>query len=217
MRKMAIIHTSLISIQDLSALCRELMPEIEIMNIIDDSLLKEVITVGGITSGVVRRICAYALEAEQTGADLILNQCSSVGLAVDAARKLLRIPYLKIDEPMAEKAAAIGGRIAVIATVATTLGPSCGLLEAAAAQIGKRIAIKPCLVKGAFEALQREGKDKHNQMLIETICQEAETSDVIVLAQGSMIAVLPMLPQIQIPVLTSPRLGIERAAAFFRS
>lgn len=42
MKKMAIIHTSAVSLQDLTALCQEIMPEVEIINIIDDSLLAEV-------------------------------------------------------------------------------------------------------------------------------------------------------------------------------
>ena len=36
MKKMAIIHTSAVSLQDLTALCQEIMPEVEIINIIDD-------------------------------------------------------------------------------------------------------------------------------------------------------------------------------------
>ena len=38
----------------------------------------------------------------------------------------------------------------------------------------------------------------------------AETCDVVVLAQGSMTVLLPLLGHIQKPVLTSPRLGVER-------
>jgi len=38
----------------------------------------------------------------------------------------------------------------------------------------------------------------------------AETCDVVVLAQGSMTVLLPLLGHIKKPVLTSPRLGVER-------
>ena len=49
MKKMAIIHTSAVSLQDLTTLCQEIMPEVEIINIIDDSLLAEVKRNNGIT------------------------------------------------------------------------------------------------------------------------------------------------------------------------
>lgn len=49
MKKMAIIHTSAVSLQDLTALCQAIMPEVEIINIIDDSLLAEVKRNNGIT------------------------------------------------------------------------------------------------------------------------------------------------------------------------
>lgn len=57
MKKMAIIHTSAVSLQDLTALCQEIMPEVEIINIIDDSLLAEVKRNTGITPAVISRMC----------------------------------------------------------------------------------------------------------------------------------------------------------------
>ena len=210
---MAIIHTSFVSVQDLAALCKELLPGVAITNIVDDSLLPEVREHGKLTHNVTRRICAYALEAQQMGCDAILNQCSSVGEAVDVARGLLNIPYLKVDEPMAEKAATIGGRIAVIATVPTTLGPSCRLVEQAAARLGSKAEVVPVYVDGAFDVLIRQGSEAHNAMLLERVKQEAQQSACVVLAQGSMLCLAPMLTDLPVPVFTSPRLGVEQMRA----
>lgn len=211
MKKVAVIHTSFVSVNDLKALFAEIVPEAQIINIVDDSLLPEVIANGGVTSGVVSRMCMYALQAQSLGVDLIFNQCSSVGEAFDIASRCVHVPTLKVDQAMAEKAVQTGTNIHVIATVATTLGPSCRLIEAVAQTQGKHIILTPCLVKGAFEALTKEGnKEKHNQMVLNSV-QNAQTADVIVLAQGSMIALLPRLTDIKTPVLTSPRLGVERA------
>ena len=47
---------------------------------------------------------------------------------------------------MAKKAVEIGTNIAVIGTVASTLKPSCALIEKTAAQMGKEVNVKPCLL-----------------------------------------------------------------------
>lgn len=210
MKKMAIIHTSFVSVNDLAALCKEILPGVAVTNIVDDSLLPEVRENGGLTKNVTRRICAYAVEAQQMGCDAILNQCSSVGEAVDVARGLINIPYIKVDEPMAEKAAAIGGRIVVMATVSTTLKPSCRLVERAVAQLGTKAEVVPVYVDGAFDVLLKQGSEAHNAMLIDRVREETSTASCVVLAQGSMLCLAPLLTDMPVPVFTSPRLGIER-------
>ena len=47
-------------------------------------------------------------------------------------------------------------------------------------------------------------------MVVEVIEKETQSADVIVLAQGSMIVLLPLLKDIKVPVLTSPKLGVMR-------
>ena len=41
MKKIVMIHTSPVSLNDLKALAKEKMPEVQLVNIIDDSLLEE--------------------------------------------------------------------------------------------------------------------------------------------------------------------------------
>lgn len=210
-KKIAVIHTSFVSVNDLKNLFNEIVPDVKVFNIVDDSLLSEVIEAGGLTNRVTRRICAYALQAESMGVDLIFNQCSSVGEAVDIARRLLEIPYIKVDEPMAEEAVKTGENIAVIATLPTTMDPSVRLIERTAESMGKNVKVKRCLCEGAFDVLIKEGnREKHNQMVMEKINEESKSSDVIVLAQGSMITLLPYLSGVSVPVFTSPRLGVTR-------
>ncbi len=210
-KKVAVIHTNLLTVMDLKELFKEIVPEVEMINIIDDSLLEDVMRSGGLTESVIKRICIYAIQAEEMGAHIILNQCSSVGEAVDVARNMLTIPYLKIDEPMAREAVKIGRRISVIGTVATTLDPSVRLIERTAAELDKKVDINKVLVDGAIRVLMEEGdREKHNRMVLGAIEEVAKNSDVIVLAQGSMAILLPYLNHIKIPVLTSPRSGVEQ-------
>ena len=196
MKKMAIIHTSAVSLQDLTTLCQEIMLEVEIINIIDDSLLAEVKRNNGITPAVISRMCRYVQSAESLGVDLIFNQCSSVGEAFAIASRCTAIPT---------------------PTVASTVKPSCDLIRTTAQRLGKEVVVQEYLAAEALDILMKEKDgDKHNQIVLAMIRRAAAENDVVVLAQGSMITLLPYLNEMPAPVLTSPRLGIERAWAMLQ-
>jgi aspartate/glutamate racemase len=204
------IHTSDVTLKYLNNLFFELAPGIVVKNIVDDSLLQEVIDSGGITKGVIKRICTYAILAEGAiGADLIFNQCSSVGEAADIAAQLIDIPLVKIDERMAEVACKAGTKIGVIATLPTTLGPTVRLIKKTAENLNKEVNITEKLSEGAFQLLRKGNIKKHNKMVIDAIKELSNEVDVIVCAQGSMVALLDELGKMSIPVLTSPRMGVE--------
>lgn len=212
MKKVYIIHTSLVSHAELNALFAELVPGAKVHNIVDDSLLHDVMQNGGISEKVISRMCAYVQAAAANGADLIFNQCSSVGEAADIASKLVAVPVLKVDAPMAEKAVELGTRIGVVATVRSTMKPSCNLVRTKAAEAGKPVEVVEYLVDGALDVLMKENnREKHNAMVLASVRKAEAECDVIVLAQGSMTVLLPELKDVTKPVLTSPRLGVERA------
>jgi len=195
---------------EINALFKELAPDFVVRNIVDDSILQEVIASGGVTDAVRKRIETYYQLAEQTGADLILNQCSSVREAARSTARLVKVPVVNIDERMAEVACQTGKRIGVIATLPTTLDPTCRLIQATAGEMGKEIEVIPRLCVGAFEKLIAGDRAVHNQMVISAIRELMCAVDVIVCAQASMEALLPELGSVPVPVLTSLRLGVEK-------
>ncbi|WP_071441417.1 aspartate/glutamate racemase family protein [Traorella massiliensis] len=212
MKKIVMIHTSPVSLNDLKELVKEKMPDVELVNIIDDSLLEEVKGNGGLTPAIISRMMTYVQTAASLKPDLIFNQCSSVGEAFDIAKKCTDIPTLKIDEAMAERAVSLGKKIAVIATVASTMKPSCNLVRTKAKEAGKEVEVKEYLVNGALDILMKEKNvEKHNQLVLNEINKACEECDVVVLAQGSMTAILPYLKETSKPVLTSPEMAIDRA------
>ena len=54
MKKIVMIHTSPVSLNDLKALVKQYMPDVELVNIIDDSLLEEVKKNNGPTPNVIK-------------------------------------------------------------------------------------------------------------------------------------------------------------------
>jgi Asp/Glu/hydantoin racemase len=189
---------------------KEVMPDIRRINIVDDSLLPDVMATGHITPAVTRRMCRYVEAAEQTGADAVLSLCSSLGPTIDVARKLVSIPVIKIDDAMTEEAARTANRIGVMATVTTTLGPTVDLIRSKAKEINKQPHLEPVLVDGAFQILMKGDKQVHDRMVIEAARKLAKEVDLIVLAQASMTRLVPILSDTTgLSVLSSPRLAIE--------
>lgn len=208
-KTVTVIHTIPFAIEPLSALFVELLPEVRLINILDDSVLKDVMKAGGLTVQATKRICQYAVIAEEMGSDLILNACSSIGETVDIIRKIVKTPVIRIDYGMAEKAIEIGTQIGVLATVQTTLEPTSRLIQKLALEKSKKVYLESKVCEGAFKALSEGKSEEHDRILTKEIEELAKKVDVIVLAQASMARVLNQLERkVNIPVLSSPRLGV---------
>ena len=205
------LHTGFLTMDDSKKMFAEMLPGVKVISIGDDSLLSEVKESGGMTKNVIQKICTYGLSAELWGADAIFSYCSSMGEAIDVARQVVKIPFVKIDEEMAELAAKIGGRVTVMATLESTFGPTIELLTKTARGMKSKAQFTRCFVDHAFNALSKEkDRAKHNLILAEAIRKAAAESDAIVLAQSSMAIVLPEIKDLEVPVLASPQTGALR-------
>ncbi len=214
-KRVGVVHTFLYSVEDIKALFRKYLPDVEMINIIDDSLLEEALANRGLTPAIINRMCDYYSNLQDLGCVCCLNQCSSVGEAVDVAQNLIQIPIFKIDAPMARKAVSLGKKIAVVATAISTVEPSSRLVERMAAEAGKEVSVSRCYVEGAYDFLLKTGdKEKHNEMVTAKVREAAKDHDVVVLAQGSMYQLIPLLADVKIPVLTSLESGVQQLADF---
>ncbi|HEX6289609.1 MAG TPA: aspartate/glutamate racemase family protein [Herpetosiphonaceae bacterium] len=208
---LAIIHTTAVTVEPLRALAAELLPQCEVINFVDDSILPQLRRNGGDVSAVADRLRHYARFAEDVGAAIILSACSSVGEVVPQMQQQVAIPVVRIDEAMAEEAARRGRRIGVVATLATTLSPTMLLVQRKASADA---VIVPLLVDTAYQKLVAGDAAGHDADLAEALGDLAASVDVVVLAQASMARVVPSLPQAaQQKCLSSPRLGMARVQA----
>ncbi len=212
MKKIVLLQTSMVSFETFNKLFSEIIPEAHLSNLIDEDLLNTLNANKGITPSIIQRIVQYCIFAEAAGADLIFSQCSSTREGIECARKMVRIPIVMVDDGMTEKAVSMGKRIGVAATAAATLKPTASALSQAAQKNGKSIEIQTYLADGALDVLMKENnREKHDRLVMDLLKKAEKENDVIVLAQGSMTTLEPHLPQVSIPVLTSPRLGVELA------
>jgi Asp/Glu/hydantoin racemase len=207
MKRLALIHTVIFLADFFKKELALRFPDLESFHILDESLLKDLMAIGVMTPSITRRAAAYARLAEEAGAGLILFTCSSTSPAVDTARLLTEVPIIKIDDPMAEKAVALGNRIGVVCTVKTTMEASRNLILAHAAERGKEVVVEAQLEEEAFEAVMKGDLDRHDRLVTETVMKAARSSDVVVLAQASMAHLAPGLnEQLNVPVLASPEI-----------
>lgn len=218
-RTLALLHTVAGLVPVFQQLCAELLPDDTWYNVLDESLLWNTIRTGHLTPTTARRVATYIAGAQDAGADAVLVTCSSIGRAAEQARALVDLPVIRVDEAMADRAVRHGERVGVIATLRTTLEPTAALVEARAAAAGRPVRVVPQLCEGAFEALGRGDTARHDELVAEGLRRLAGAVDAIVLAQASMARVADALPPEErpVPILTSPRSGVERARDMLRA
>ncbi len=213
-KKLGLIHTSATLVPVFAALCKEKLPNVDVFNIADDSLVKGIREAGSLTATIARRVTNYLESAELAGADYIMVTCSSIGPAVEAGAKLMGVPVLRVDQPMADKAVAAGKKIGVIATLSTTLEPTADLIQRRAAIAGKQIELTSKLVEGAFEALMAGDGVTHDTKVAAALKDLSRQVEVIVLAQASMARVVDSLTAAdkRVPILASPGIAVDYLA-----
>jgi aspartate/glutamate racemase len=211
-KKLALIHT--VAWYEKSVLnpfaweFAEANPDVELINIMDDSLLKESLANGGPTPAVIRRMLLYAQAAEATGAHVVMSSCTTMGEATRMARRFLSVPMFNIDEPMARDAVATGRRIGIIATVPTSAPASRALLAAEAARAGGTVELETVINERAFEHLLAGEIEAHDALVKEEIDRLAERVDVIALGQISLSKIRHTA---RVPVLQVGRSGFAEA------
>lgn len=209
MKTVAVLHTTPVTIQGLAPQFARELPGVRQTNFLDDTILPEINEAGGITPAVRYRFYALAAAAAASRPDAILCACSSVGGLLEEVRGIVTVPALRIDDPMAREAVARGKRIAVSATLASTLGPTMDLIRRRAEEAGKEISLTPFLVEGAGTLLAQGRMDEYRRAIADRLSEALDGNDVVVLAQASMADAAALLPNASsLPILTSPQSGV---------
>ncbi|MFB2121275.1 aspartate/glutamate racemase family protein [Parapedobacter sp. 2B3] len=189
-------------------------PDVEIFNLMDDSLLVEALANGGPTKQVIRRMLYYFQAAEAMGADVIMSTCTTMGPATEIAKQFVGIPVFNIDEPMAEEAVAAGSRIGIIATVPTSAPATQRVLRQAAAAAGKEITIKTVINEAAFQYRLAGNIKQHDKLIHAELDKLQREVDVIALGQISLAQVLF---KANVPVLQVGDSGFAYAGALLKA
>lgn len=179
----------------------------EIISLQNPGILAAVRDAGYVTAQAAAELISMYMEAVKQGADAILNICSSVGEVADCvqtAASYIGVPIVRIDEEMCREAVRKGSRIAVLATLPTTLEPTKNTVLRVAREMGRKVEMVDGLIDGAFGLDQ----DQFRKLLLAKAAEVKDQADVILLAQGSMAYVEEdIYRELGILTLSSPRFG----------
>jgi len=218
-KTIGLIHASSLTIPIAKPFIQEIIPEVQVMHLCDDTIQRDNLSAG---VGVIPKInyfkfATYAHFLEEAKVDLIVLMCSTFNRAVEFARPMINVPMLQIDRPMMELAVKTGKKIGLLATLPTTVPSSERLLRVVAEEMGKEIEIKTILSSEAFKELEKGNTERHNEILLEEIDKLSREVDCICMAQISMSVLESRLTNTRVPVYNSGRTGFTRVREILES
>ena len=212
-KTLGIIHAAVFTANTVAPYCKEIIPEVEIMHLGDDTIQRDNLAapVGTIPKVNFFKFATYCHFLEEAGVDLIMLGCSTFNQAAEHARPMINTPILNIDRPMMDLAVQQGKRVGLLGTLPSTMPSSERLLREAAADAGKEVEVVPVLCAEAFKILREGNPAKNNEILLEAIDSLSKQVDAIVMAQVSMSVLEKELTSTRVPVYNSGRTGFTRA------
>lgn len=205
---LALLHTSPVHVPAFDALRDADHPGVALRHLVHEELLARARAEGpGAVAEAVGDVLARAVA---DGATAVLCTCSTIGDIAERAAPALGVPVLRVDRPMA-RAAAAAGRVVVVATVESTLGPTADLVrdEVARQRREPGPVLSTVLVEGAWERFEAGDLDGYLDAVAAAV-DLITAPAVVVLAQASMAAVAERVTS-GVTVLAAPRPGLAAA------
>ena len=204
----ALLHTAKVHIATFDALFAEREPSATLTHQVAPELLA-VAQEKGIAS--VQTETQAALQ-HMSGADAVICTCSTLGPLFDGVSE--SVPHvIRIDRPLMHAACSHGPNILVAICLESTRAATQDLLHQTAAELNAPITPEFLFCHGAWPHFEAG----RTQAFAETIatqisdCVASGGIDCVVLAQASMRVAETLLADRGIPVLSSPRLAVNRA------
>ena len=205
---LAFLHTANVHVETFSKITEEVNPGMRVRHVVAEELLEEA-RKDGITEKLAQRVHAAVTDAASSGARVVVCTCSTIGgLAESTAGEF---HAMRIDRAMANFAVRQGRRVLVAAALESTLGPTIDLLRDSARVAGTENQMTTLLVEGAWAYFERGDSECYIDAIAHAIRTGNHGFDVVVLAQASMAPAAARCGNIGIPVLSSPRMGVEAA------
>jgi hypothetical protein len=214
---LALLHTAHVHVDTFERLARELDDTIPIRHDVRTTFLEDVLVAGTITDAVRSAIDEAVLSLARDGARVIVCTCSTIGGVVEAAAVPDGVHVLRIDRPMAERAVASNRRILVFAALRSTFEPTVALLREVASKTGRSMELVEVFCERAWPCFERGDRAGYLREIAVSIESRARVTDLVLLAQASMAEAEVLVAHLGIPILSSPRLGLQVAMSMHRA
>ena len=208
---LTLFHTTASNETLFRTLLAEMGPEIPARHVLAADLLDRATAQGRVTPDIASDVKERMRSALDDGARMLLCTCSTLGTCADDMNDPR---VLRVDRAMAQRAVAQGGRVLVAACVASTLEPTIKLLRESAPETTQ---IETLLMADLWPHFQLGEHIVYWQRIAERLRKQARAFDCIVLAQASMAGAADLLHDLPVPVLSSPRIGLEAAITAYRN
>lgn len=217
MRPLTFFHTAEPNIALFGGLMAELAPDIPVRHVLESEPLRRAVEAGKVTSEIALFTEERVLAALADEPAVLVCTCSTIGGVIDQMAHP-RIPLLRIDRPMARHAVAAGNRVLIAACVESTIEPTRELIESASWEKHPFPTFSSQIVRifDAWPLFQAGDKEAYWRRIAERLREAAAGFDAIVLAQASMAGAAELLADLGIPVLSSPRTGVQATVDYYR-
>jgi len=201
------LHTASVHVAVFDQLLAEISPDDVAVHVVDPSLLTDARRRGAVDDDLRTRMASGLSALAAQGAGRVVCTCSTIGGPSEEVGRALGLDVVRVDRPMARMAVASGDRIAIVAALESTMGPTRDLVAATAAATGRRVAIvdAPCL--GAWAHWEAGDPARYFATLASHLDALDHAFDVLVLAQASM-APVERIVDLSALVLSSPRTAV---------
>lgn len=198
-KSICIIQTGTGSQQKFMETSASVLPDVKAYQIIDDSLLPSIVKALSLTPAIKQRFLEYYKMADDLHVDAILHSCTLAASLVDYLRQFFATPIVRLDEGMARRAVAVGGKVVVFGSMQLSIDNHSALIHDIASKEGKSINITGHLLQNV----------KDTEATVAEIKAAAADANVVSLSQPSMDKLVPLIGNINATVLSPTQLGFE--------
>ncbi|MGF1764393.1 hypothetical protein [Aliivibrio kagoshimensis] len=203
------VHTGEVHVATFNSLIESTDPTLSVNHIVNSNLLDRAMKQQNRAELETEIHSIMQLAAQESR--LVVCTCSSIGEMAETTPVVPKGVVTRVDRPMAEQAVKIGGNVLVVAALESTLAPTLDLLNAIKLQCESDVTFDVLCVTEAWQYFERGDSQRYIELIAQAIESEKGEYNAIVLAQASMAKVSERLNCWKIPILSSPRLGVEVA------
>lgn len=202
--RIALIHATALAMDPVKGAIERHWPEVEAVNLLDDSLAVDRAKNAELTDAMSGRILALARYARDLRAEGVLFTCSAFGGAIEAAADAAAAPVLKPNEAMFAEAIAFVGPVVLLYTFAPAGEGMMREFRDLAAASGSQAEIQPVFVEGAIEALRGGDAETHNTLVARAAARHGDVAAIMLAHFSTSRARQAALAATDAPVLTAP-------------
>ena len=214
MTTVGFLHTSPYHSAMFRDLVAELLPGARVIEVVDEIVLEQARRLGDRDVSVIGAVADRL--AELVEADVVVCTCSTLGAVAERIGRAAGTEVVRVDRAMIERAVELAsgghGRVAVVAALESTVGPTLALLDEVMLATGATVQVEVHVVDGAWDRFASGDVESYLDTVAGRLPDIVSAVDVVVLAQASM---APAVARIDapVPILSSPRLAIEAIRA----